>query len=296
MLGLLTLPGSWASVSHRQGKVQVNGIAIAYESYGKEDHEAIPLIAGTGMQLTDWIPAFCKEFVRRGYRVIIYDNRDTGLSTKFDSAGKPDFAAVMEAIGSGKPAPLPYTLYDMGIDTVGLLDALGIRKAHIVGVSMGGMIAQIVATNYPDRTLSLTSMMATDGKPGLPIVAKPDRLATIPPPAPEGDRQAYIDRQVKAWEAIGSPSYPTEELIIRKRVTRDVARAYCHICDERQGAAALFTALEDRRSKLRGIHVPTLVIHGAEDPVVPVEAGQDVAANIPGEMLSLFPRTFAPLS
>ena len=135
-----------------------------------------------------WHVELCEELVKRGYRVIRYDNRDVGLSTKFDSAGMPDFAAVVAAAQAGKPAPLAYTLYDMAKDAIGLLDALGIRKAHIAGPSMGGMIGQIIAADYPDRVLSLTSIMASSGKPGLPLFAKPDVVAKIPPPAREGDK------------------------------------------------------------------------------------------------------------
>ena len=159
------------SPASRAGRVPANGITIAYESFGAADRETVLLIAGSGMQLTGWPRELCHELVERGYRVVVFDNRDIGLSTKFEDAGIPDFAAVAKAAAEGRPAPLPYTLYDMAADAVGLLEALGIKQAHIAGVSMGGMIAQIVATDYPQRTLSLTTMMASDGKPGLPIIA-----------------------------------------------------------------------------------------------------------------------------
>src|SRR5262249_31371002 len=215
-------------------------------------------IMGTGGQLTMWPVELCEELVKRGYRVIRFDNRDVGLSTRFDTAGRPDFAAVLRAVGEGEPAPLAYTLYDMAKDSVGLLDALGIRKAHIVGGSMGGMIAQIVATDFPEHTLSLTSIMATSGKPGLPIFGKPELAAKMPPPAPEGDKEAYVERKVKAFRIIGSPAYPTDENTLRAWVTRDVKRSYYPVGEERQGAAALFTGLEDRRAKLKTIKVPTV--------------------------------------
>ena len=278
-----------ASTIHQTGQVQANGIIIAYESFGNADREAILLIAGTGMQLTDWPTEFCEELMKRGYRVVIYDNRDTGLSTRFNAAGMPDFGAVMQAAAAGKPAPLPYTLYDMADDAVGVLDALGIKKAHIAGASMGGMIAQIVATNHPEHTLSLTSMMATDGKPGLPIIANPERVSKIPTPAADGDKKAYIERQVKVWQTIGSQTYPIEEQRLLDRINRDVERSYCPACEARQGAASLYTAMEDRRLKLKTIHVPTVVIQGTEDPVIPVEAARDVAANIPGAELRIIP-------
>ena len=191
-----------------KGKVQANGITIAYESFGPADRETVLLIMGTGGQLTAWPVELCEELVKRGYRVVRYDNRDVGLSTRFEAAGIPDFAAVVAAAQAGKAAPLPYTLYDMAKDAVGLLDSLGIGKAHIVGASMGEMIAQIVATDHRDRTLSLTSIMATSGKPGLPIIAKPEVVAKIPPPPAVDDKEAYIARQVKALQTIGSPGPP----------------------------------------------------------------------------------------
>jgi pimeloyl-ACP methyl ester carboxylesterase len=228
-----------ASPAGKLGRVEANGVTIAYESYGPAGRETVLLIAGSAMQLPGWPVELCDELVKRGYRVIIYDNRDIGLSTKFDAAGMPDFGAVMKAAAEGKPAPLPYTLYDMAADAVTLLDALDIKKAHIAGVSMGGMIAQIVATNYPDRTLSLTSMMASDGKPGLPIVARPERFPAAPPPGPGAGKQAYIQHQTKVWTAVAGPRYVPDEKSLAQRISRDVERSFCVLCEARQGAASL---------------------------------------------------------
>ena len=163
--------------SRREGQVKANGITIAYEDFGPEDHEAVLLIMGNGTQLTAWPIELIEELVKRGHRVVIYDNRDVGLSTKFDEAGIPDMRKVIEAKIAGKPSPLPYALDDMAKDAVGLLDALGIKKAHIVGVSMGGMIAQLVAADHPEHTLSLTSIMSTSGNPAgaVPGQARGDR-------------------------------------------------------------------------------------------------------------------------
>jgi pimeloyl-ACP methyl ester carboxylesterase len=289
LLGLVFVALVHAAPLHRRGQIHTNGITIVYESYGPNNRETVLLIAGTAMPLIEWDPRFCEDLVNRGYRVVVFDNRDIGLSTKFEAAGRPDYAAVIQAATTGKPSPLPYTLYDMAKDAVGLLGALGIKKAHIAGASMGGMIAQIIATNYPDRTLSLTSMMAPDGKPGLPIVANPQRMASIPPPNPKEDKQAYIERRIKTMQALGSPSNPVPEAELRGIVTREVERSYCPACDDRQGAASLFTTLEDRRAYLKNIHVPVLVIHGADDPLVPVEASKDVASIIPGARLLVLP-------
>jgi len=286
---LLCVALALPSPASRVGRVQANGITIAYESFGADDRETVLLIAGSAMQLTGWPRELCNELVKRGYRVVVFDNRDIGLSTKFEDAGMPDLAAVAKAAAEGRPAPLPYTLYDMAADAVGLLEALGIKQAHIAGVSMGGMIAQIIATDYPGRVLSLTTMMASDGKPGLPIIAKPERLPQTLPPGPDAGRQAYTDYQVKVRLAIAGPKYmPNEQDLIRK-ISEDVKRSFCVLCEARQAAAALFTALEDRRAKLETIRVPTVVVHGDEDPLVPVEAGRDVAAHIPAAELRIIP-------
>ncbi len=293
LVALLVASAPWsdaAATRLSKGRIPANGITIAYESFGPEDREAVLLIMGTGAQLTMWPVELCEELVTRGYRVIRYDNRDVGLSTRFEAAGMPDFAAVAAAAQAGTPAPLPYTLYDMAKDAVGLLDALGIRKAHIVGASMGGMIAQIIAADYPDRALSLTSIMASSGKPGLPIIAKPEVVSKIPPPAPEGDKQGYLEYRVKLLQIIGSPRAPIDEKTLREWVARDLERSYYPIGEARQAAAALFAANEDRRPQLKAIKVPTIVVHGEDDPLVPVEAGRDVAANIAGAEFRLLPK------
>jgi len=289
VLGLIFVTFVHAAPSYQHGKVQTNGVTIAYESYGPTNRETILLIAGTAMQLIDWDPRFCRDLVDHGYRVVVFDNRDIGLSTKFESAGEPDFAALVRAATTHKPSPLPYTLYDMAADAVGLMDALHIEKAHVAGASMGGIIAQIVATKYPDRTLSLTSMMAPDGKPGVPIVANPARLASVPKPHPNEERAVYIERRIKTMQALDSPANASSEAELRRIVTREVKRSYCPACDDRQGAASLFTTLEDRRDQLKNIRVPALVIHGADDPLVPVEASKDIAAIVPGATLRILP-------
>ena len=169
------------------------------------------LIMGNGAQLTAWPVELGEELVRRGYRVVIYDNRDVGLSTKFDEAGVPDAKAVIEARLAGKPSPLPYTLDDMAKDAVGLLDALGIKKAHIVGVSMGGMIAQLVAADHPEHVLSLTSIMSTSGNPAVPFPAKPEVIAKMAgkPAARENDQEAIVAGAVKMIRHLGGPRLPS---------------------------------------------------------------------------------------
>ncbi|WP_461043594.1 alpha/beta fold hydrolase [Spirosoma harenae] len=270
-----------------KGQVNVGNVTIAYESQGSHKAPAILLIAGTNMQLTSWPAGFCQQLVSRGYRVIRFDNRDVGLSTKFDQLGLPDWAAIGKALAEQKTPPLPYTLDDMASDAVGLLDALGIKKAHVVGVSMGGMIAQRVAYNHPEHTLSLTSIMAGGGKPTFPLVAKPELAGQIPPPGAASDTVAYIKREVQSMKILAGPVYPLTELQAQRRVEQAVQRAYHPEGLHRQGAASLAGFYAGRQEQLKTIKVSTLVIHGSEDPIVVVEAGRDVAANVPGAVFQL---------
>lgn len=267
-------------------QVQANGITIEYESFGPADRETVLLIMGLGAQLTMWPVELCNELVARGYRAIRFDNRDVGLSTKFDAAGMPDMAAIFGALVSGKSATAPYSLDDMAADAVGLLDVLGIQKAHIAGASMGGMIAQLVAINHPDRVLSLTSIMSTTGNPSLPQ-AKPEAMAVLMTPAPAGDIEAAIERGITAWQTIGSPGFPTDKKILREWVTRDVRRSLYPVGVARQMAAIV--ANGDRREGLKKVNVPAVVLHGGDDPLVPVEGGKDTAASIAGAELRIIP-------
>ncbi len=270
-----------------KGKVNVGNVTIAYESQGSHQAPTILLIAGTNMQLTSWPATFYQQLVSQGYRVVRFDNRDIGLSTKFDQAGLPDWAAIGRALAEQKTPPLPYTLDDMAADAVGLLDALGIKKAHIVGVSMGGMIAQRVAYNHPEHTLSLTSIMAGGGKPTFPLVARPELAAQIPPPGAASDTAAYINREVQSMKILTGPVYPVTEPQARERARQAIKRAYYPDGLHRQGAASLAGFYAGRQGKLKTINVPTLVIHGSEDPIVVVDAGRDVAASVPGALFEL---------
>jgi pimeloyl-ACP methyl ester carboxylesterase len=277
--------------TYETGFAQANGITIAYESYGPIDRETILLIAGTGQQLIDWPAELIEELVQRGYRVVIFDNRDVGLSTKLSEAGLPNSSAITKALQEGQPAPLPYTLQDMAEDATGLLDALDIEKAHIAGMSMGGDIAQLVATTHPERTLSLTLLAGgSSGNPALPAVAKPEAFAHLPPPPPENDREAFIDYQVKVYQALGSPAYPTGEATIRALVQREVERSYERAGLTRQQTVVLVGHLDSARSglaNLRNIQAPTVVLQGAEDPIVPVESAQELAELIPDAELRI---------
>ena len=179
-------------------QIKANNIQIEYERFGPEDRETVLLIMGLGGQLTLWPTELCEELVARGYHVVRFDNRDIGLSEKFDHAGMPDMGALMGALLSGQKPEAPYSLDDMAADATGLLDALGIAKAHIVGASMGGMIAQLVAINHPEKVLSLTSIMSTTGNPELPQ-ATPEAMGALMAPAPVASALPALTGTALAW-------------------------------------------------------------------------------------------------
>ncbi len=261
--------------------VTANGIQIEYETFGDNSFPALLLIAGNGAQMIVWDEEFCELLAKKCLFVIRFDNRDTGLSTKFDEAGTPDIMTAYKAAMEGRTVESAYSLDDMADDTVGLLDALGIKKAHICGASMGGMIAQVVSYRHPEQVLSLTSIMSNTGNPDLPH-GKQDAIAALISPAPE-EREAYIEHNVNIWRKLWSPGFPFEEERARKFLEASYDRSYCPQGMARQNTAII--ACGDRRPFLSSIKVPTLVIHGADDPLIPVEGGKDTAGVIPGASL-----------
>jgi pimeloyl-ACP methyl ester carboxylesterase len=266
-------------------RIHANGIDIEFEEFGPKTGTPVLLIMGLGAQLTRWPLGFIEILTSRGYRVIRFDNRDVGLSQKFDSAGPADVVKMMSEIAQGKKVSVAYTLDDMANDAAGLLDALRIDKAHIVGASLGGAIGQAVAANHPAKTLSLTSIMSSSGNSALPT-AKPAAMAVLLNRPPAGDVEATIEAGVKAAKTIGSPGYPTDEKELRRRVSEDFKRSNYPAGYTRQMAAALVSG--DRRATLKRIKAPTVVVHGVDDPLVPIEAGRDTAANIAGaEMVEI---------
>jgi pimeloyl-ACP methyl ester carboxylesterase len=267
-------------------KAQANGIEIEYEVFGDPANPAVLLIMGLAAQLTRWPLPFVEDLVARGYFAIRYDNRDIGLSTKFDDAPVPELPALIGAMMTGQKPDVPYTLNDMAADAVGLLDALDIRRAHVMGASMGGMIAQLVAAEYPDRVLSLTSIMSSTGNPGLPP-SKPEAMAVLTSRPTGNDRETMIAHGVRAEKIIGSPAYPVSEEAIRARVECDFDRMHYPAGPGRQLAAVV--ANGDRRGAIATIKAPTMIIHGADDPLVPVEAGRDTAATIAGAQITEVP-------
>jgi pimeloyl-ACP methyl ester carboxylesterase len=266
-------------------KAQANGIEIEYETFGEPTDPPVLLIMGLAAQLTRWPLPFVESLAARGYFVIRYDNRDIGLSTKFDGAPVPE-PALLGAMMTGQKPDVPYTLNDMAADAVGLLDALDIGRAHVVGASMGGMIAQLVAAHYPDRILSLTSIMSSTGNPNLPP-SKPEAMAVLMSRPTSGERDAVIAHGVRTDLVIGSPAYPSDEATIRARVERDFERMNYPAGPGRQLAAVV--ANGDRRTTIARITAPTMVIHGTDDPLVVVECGRDTAATIPGARITEVP-------
>jgi pimeloyl-ACP methyl ester carboxylesterase len=247
------------------------------------------LIMGMGAQLTAWPVELRDELVKRGYRVIIFDNRDVGVSTKFDSAGLPDMEAIFQAKAAGKPVPIAYTLDDMAKDAVELLGALGIKKAHIVGVSMGGMIAQLVVADYPEHTLSLTSIMSTSGNPEVPLPAKPEVMAKLPPLGARSNDGETADRAIKMLQVLAGPVYPPDEKRVRAMFARSIARSNDRNGIARHNAAVALGYYDDRRPKLKTVKVPAVVVHGELDPLIPVLGARDTAANICGAELRIIP-------
>jgi len=268
-------------------KIRANGIDIEVEDSAQADASfaskpAVLLIMGLGMQLIAWPPEMVRALEEAGYRVVRFDNRDVGLSSHLDALGKPNLLWASVKYKLGLVPVAPYTLNDMAADAVGVMDALAIQEAHVVGVSMGGMIAQRVALAVPARTLSLTSIMSTSG------------ARNLPPPAPKVLRMmlsrptgtstaAVVEHMVRLFKAIGSPAYPTPEADMRVRVTAGVQRALHPVGTLRQMLAVV--ADITRAALLHRIAAPTLVIHGKADPLVPLACGEDTARRIPGARL-----------
>ena len=258
-------------------RVQVGDIEIAYETFGRREDPPLLLVMGLATQMIGWPDEFCRMLADRGHFVVRFDNRDIGLSTHLDSAGAPD---VMSILG-GDVSSVAYGLSDLATDTVGLLDALGLDRVHLVGASMGGMIAQLVAVQSPERIRSLTSIMSTTGDPGVGAPAEAALAVLLAPAAT--DRDGAVQRAVDTYRVIGSPGFEFDESSLRDRAGLSFDRAYDPAGVARQLAAILTT--HDRTRDLKTISVPTLVIHGSDDALVNVSGGHATAAAIPGAEL-----------
>ncbi len=265
-------------------QIQANGIRLEVEEHGPSTGEPLLLIMGLGMQLVAWHEEFVEVLVGRGFRVIRFDNRDIGLSQDFDHLGVPNLAyeAIKHAMGLAVRSP--YSLFDMAGDTAALLDALGIRAAHVCGASMGGMIAQHLAAQFPQRVKSLTLMMTSSGARRLPGPSLKVRGAMLANPA-DPSFAGIVEHHVGIYKLIGSPGYPSDDDWLRRRLGMSVRRSY-----RPRGSARQLTAIVadgDRTALLSHIRAPTQVLHGLDDPLVPVAAGRDLAARIEGARLDI---------
>ncbi|MFN9744381.1 MAG: alpha/beta fold hydrolase [Betaproteobacteria bacterium] len=266
--------------------VAANGTALEVEDLGPAGAEPVMLVMGLGMQLVAWPEEFVQRLLAHGFRVIRFDNRDAGLSQGFDALGKPNLAAAGIRHLLHLPVKPPYTLADMAADTLGLIDALGLRRVHLVGASMGGMIAQHVAARHPGRVASLALLMTTSGARHLPQPGWDVRGMLMQ--RPDGrDAEAVVAHLERLLRVIGSPGYPAEPEALRQRLRATVARAWRPAGTARQLAAVV--ADGDRRALLPSISAPTLVIHGEADPLVPVEAGHELARLIAGAEADFVP-------
>ncbi len=256
-----------------------NGIELAYQEMGDADGEPLLLVMGLGTQMIAWDETFCGMLAERGFRVVRFDNRDIGRSTKIESAGVPRRADMIV----GRRASAPYLLRDMAADTVGLMDHLGIDSAHVVGASMGGMVAQTLAIEHPERLRSLVSMMSNTGSRWTGMPSRKAMAVLLGRP-PHG-REAAIERAVKTFGVIGSPGYPFEEERVRQIAGRSYDRGHSAAGVLRQLHA--ISASGDRTQALRAVRTPTTVIHGNRDPLVRPAGGRATARAIPNARLKL---------
>lgn len=264
-------------------QVQAGDLTLVCQQFGDADKPALVLVMGLGMQMISWPDDFCRQLADRGFRVIRFDNRDSGLSQKMSGQRAPGPLKLILASRLGLRLKVPYQLRDMAADTAALLDALDIEAAHLVGASMGGMIAQLVAAHYPRRALSLTSIMSTSGNPRLPGPRR-EVLRTLMTPA-AGNEAAFLETAMRTWRLIGSPAFQPTDEELQVRLLRSYRRSYYPAGTARQLAA--ISASGSRVEDLKTIRVPALVIHGADDPLVPVQGGIDTAKHIPGARLEI---------
>jgi pimeloyl-ACP methyl ester carboxylesterase len=266
-------------------QISANGISLEVEDHGPTSGEPLVLIMGLGMQLVAWHEDFVAQLVAHGFRVIRFDNRDIGLSQRFDHLGVPNLAFDAVRHRFGLPVSSPYTIADMAHDTAALLDALGLPAAHVCGASMGGMIAQQLAVRHPQRVKSLTLMMTTSGARSLPQPRWKVQLAMLSRPKNPRDVESVIDHYVRIYKLIGSPGFPATDAYLHERLGLAVRRSHRPAAVARQLVA--IAADGDRSALLHRVQAPTQIIHGLQDPLVPVECGRDLARRIGGARLDL---------
>jgi pimeloyl-ACP methyl ester carboxylesterase len=267
-------------------QIKANGLQIEYDEHGKAGDPPVLLVMGLGAQMTLWPQELVDALVTRGFRVIRYDNRDIGLSHKMEGAKAPGIVKMMLLSKFGLKPKVPYTLADMADDGIGLLDALDIDKAHIVGASMGGMIAQHMAFSHPERVLTLTSIMSTTGHRKLPQGSR-EAIGVLTKRPASMEEDVLVEHGVKVAHAIGSPGYRADPDVLRERSRALIKRSFYPQGMPRQLAAII--ADGDRRERLQSVKAPTLVIHGEDDPLVPLAGGKDTAAHVKGAKLKTIP-------
>lgn len=265
-------------------QIKANGLTFEYEVTGRKGGEPVMLVMGYTAQMINWPPEFHLGLGERGFEVVRFDNRDVGLSEKLSGRGVPNLKQVMETVQAGKKPDVPYTLHDMADDALAILRALNMPRAHIVGASMGGMIVQIMAAKAPDLVATMTSIMSTSGDPSVPP-ATPEAMKALQERADPPTRENVVRLGVKNARVTGSPAYPRTDEELAERIGRAFDRSYYPEGYARQYAAILATG--SRVPLLKDIRVPTLVIHGRDDPLVRVEGGIDTARHIPGARLEI---------
>jgi pimeloyl-ACP methyl ester carboxylesterase len=278
-------------------QVAANGLTLDVEERGERTSPAVLLIMGLAMPAAAWPEEFIDRLLRHRLRVICFDNRDSGASSRVRTQRLPNLQVALTRALFRLPVHAPYTLEDMAHDAAGVLDALGIARAHVVGVSMGGMIAQVLAARMPERVASLTSIMSSSGNPSPHVALGSPRAlrALLKRPGRLDDTEALVGHLMHVFGVIGSPGYRAEPRMLREHMRRIARRGYDPAGAARQLLAIL--ASGDRRALLARITVPTLVIHGADDPLVPVAAGIDTARHVRGAQLMIIPgmgHDFAP--
>ena len=259
-------------------QIPANQITLEVEQHGERDKSPLILIRGLGTQLIHWPSALLEGFVAAGFFVITFDNRDTGLSTKFDAFGPVQADRVYADIAAGRTPNIPYTLSDMAGDVVGILEALSIARAHVLGISMGGMIAQVLAAEQAGRCLSMTSVMSSSGNPSIPFGSPQVRAKLLETPT-DTRRKGIIEHSLDGEKLWASPGFPRSDDDRRAEIAAAYDRCYCPDGVNRQWAAA--RASGSRVELLKTIATPSLVIHGTADTLLPIEHGEDTARHIP---------------
>jgi pimeloyl-ACP methyl ester carboxylesterase len=273
------IPGAREAGVATEKLAERDEVVLCYEEFGDRERETVVLVMGLGVQMLGWQPAFCEGLAERGFHVVRFDNRDVGRSTKF--SGRVNLTAGLV----GLTGSAVYTLAEMAADTSGLIDHLGLDAAHLVGVSMGAMIGQTLAARHPGRVLSLCSIMSGTGHRSIRTTPHPKILRQLLR-RPASTREEFVEGLIATFQVIGSPAYPPDPTRLRALVESSYERGHCPAGFARQMMAIM--ASGNRTKELRGISAPTVVIHGDSDRLVPIRAGRETAAAIPGAGLEVF--------